>query len=585
MKRTILLSFLFIACVSGQYREPVSEGASSFYVNIANKTMFDISILTEDRLIPSGTSRDIQLPIQRNQLSEGYQLTCYVSIAEDVLKAVQLENKIIKREEKRITIEPDDIHFVSNESFFVITNETNSAIRVRRTNSDTYRSGLGPGVNNEGTRIELRPGKTNVYLLDAFPCSIQNERNVLFAMPSKIRGEGFVNYFVFNGSTVTLTDVRPLHSAGEESWAQTTETAEPIQFVAAADNKGIHVFASTERGLLRNTYNSSGSVTNSSKSERVANFTFAGAAEGGFFIAGYERQANQNYRPIARIQNMDGATRCILAPSDKYGTARFFTAAQKDTTTLLLVGDGARSGTFGNTAYVRLVRVENDELKAVWERGGDDFKGNSTRIECGEIKSAVYNNVRDCWLVTGENITQNGSFIAEISGDGKISIDNSFKDMLFNKMLVDSDGACYLAGEEQIKNETNAVVIKYNVNDKRFARISKPPSSHSYYQDAIIDAANNRIVLGGVMKATDETGRGGIPFAEAIDIKTGSLLWREELSNQEIKGAGAVLVTAIAPAPDYGFALALSGITNGDYGKPFIIARVNSQGKFMRRVR
>jgi len=587
MKRIMLFSFLFAACVSGQYREPVSAETSSFYVNIANKTMFDISILTEDRLIPGGTSKDIQLPIQRNQLTEGYQLTCYVTIADDVIKAVPLENKIIKREEKNITIEPDDIRFVSNESLFVVTNETNSVIRVRRTNSDTYRSGLGPGTNSDGTRIELRPGKTNVYLLDAFSCSIQNERNVLFAMPSNIREEGFVNYFVFDGAAVTLTDSRPLHRIGEDSWSKTINDAAGTMPLVAGDGE-INLFAATKSGVIRTVFDTAGNVKRQVSNGDSFVVTFAGKAADGFFIAGYEKLSNGTYRPIARINSIDGGTRYILNHSEEY-MARFFTAAQKDNATWLLAGDGTKRVPYDNTAsaYARLVRLENDKLTPVWEI--------SPGTKCGKIKSALYDNARHCWFVSGENIEFDtmgnqiaGSYIARIRDDGTIqNIDYSFKDMSFYKILTGANGTCYLAGEEQRGNETYAILVTYNVNDTKFQPVFTQAASHSYYHDALLDAANNRVVLAGVMKAADETGRGGVPFVDAVDIQKESLVWREELSNPEIKGAGAVLVTTIVPAPDYGFVLALSGIggTTGYYEKPYMIARVNSQGKYYMEAR
>jgi len=394
-----------------------------------------------------------------------------------------------------------------------------------------------------------------------------------------------VYYFLYDGTTITLTDVRPLHRVGEESWIEVTDATgtEPIRLVVANDE--IHVFASTESGLIRNAYNSAGNLINSRLSERIPSFTFAGAAEGCFFVAGYEELANRTYRSIARMQNTNGVAHCVLARSNEYGNARFLTAAKKDNNTWLLAGDGARNGTFGNTAYSRLVRLENDELITVWEHGGNDFKGNNTINECRKITSAVYDHVRDSWLVTGENINQRDSFVAEISGDGTITINQSFRNMLFNKILIDSDGICYLAGEEQRGNETYAILVKYTINNNHSQRIFTQAASNSYYHDALIDTANNRVILGGVMRAADESGRDGVPFVEAIDIQAGTLLWREELSNSEIINTGAVLVTAIASAPDYGFALALSGIINGNFGKPFIITRINSQGKFLRRVR
>jgi hypothetical protein len=146
--------------------------------------------------------------------------------------------------------------------------------------------------------------------------------------------------------------------------------------------------------------------------------------------------------------------------------------------------------------------------------------------------------------------------------------------MSFNKILVDSDGACYLAGEERRENETLAALFKFNGGQLR--RFFGPHLSRSYYQDAVLDGENNRIVLGGVM----QTGIGSVPFVQAFDMADGTSLWLNPLSDPAL--GGAALVTGICLAPDYGFALALSGIANDSYAKPFVIALINSHGTLVR---
>ena len=433
--------------------------------------------------------------------------------------------------------------------------------------------------------------KNNINQNETEVFSIKPERSktlfvsgpVNIALPALNYNPAFVYYFSYNGSAVTLTDARPLHRIGEDAWAVTINNAAGPLPLVAADGE-IHLFASTGSSVIRNVYDSSGNVLRSVQNGDAFSITYAGKAADGFFIAGYEKLPNGNYRPVARIHNMDGSTRNILEGSSEYYTARFFTAAQKDNTAWLLAGDGEKTGAYGNTAYARMVRIENDELIAVWELSPD--------IKCGDIKSAVYDNTRDCWFVTGENYDtmQNqiaGSYIARISGDGTIQrIDNPFRNMSFYKILIDNNGICYLAGEEYIGNETFAVIVKYNINESSFQRIITQTLSHSYYHDALLDTANNRIILCGVMKAADRTGRRGIPFIDAVNIQTGTQLWREELSNPEITGTGAVLVTAIVPAPDYGFALTLSGIgPTGYYEEPYMLVRVNSQGKYLKEIR
>ncbi|MDR2047895.1 MAG: hypothetical protein LBP69_00420 [Treponema sp.] len=82
------------------------------------------------------------------------------------------------------------------------------------------------------------------------------------------------------------------------------------------------------------------------------------------------------------------------------------------------------------------------------------------------------------------------------------------------------------------------------------------------------------------MRAGNAGGGGGLPFVQAVDTADGTILWLEPLSDPALDGAA--LVTGICRAPDYGFALALSGIAGNRYAKPFMIARINSQGVLFR---
>jgi len=571
-------------------------------ITVDNPTGYDVYIEgnIEKRIGKKSNNNIVTLLIEDGPLSSGFNIFYEMPLSHSVSLFYKGDHKTFR--ENRVSFTIEEPHQIENYGTFItLHNRAKNAVRflTGETNSSLVQTG-SPKIGNiwaRSNKWEFDPNETEVFKID-YNSSHSNyfiqdgSKKIQLVLPQNVNNN-YVYKFEYNGTTVTLTDSRPLHRIGEDAWIEPTKATvvappetetDPIELVAT--NDAIHVFASTESGLLRTAYDSAKNVINSSLSERIPYFTFAGVAEGGFLVAGYEKFTNGTYRPIARIQNMNGATLCALAHSKEYDNERFFTAAQKDSTTWLLAGDGVKIGKGGNTAYVRLVRLEKDELKTVWERGENDFKGDKPlingRTECGRIISAVYDNVQDRWLVVGGNNSNRnpGSFVAVIANDGAITaIDHS--DMFFYKILIASDGA-YLIGEEQVKNETYAILAKYNIKDRSFTRIfiSPPPHSHSYYHDALIDSTNNLIVLGGVIRAEDGSGRGGVPFVEAVNNQTGRLIWREELSDPEIKKTGAVLVTAIVPAPDYGFALALSGIVNGDYGMPFIIARVNSQGKY-----
>ena len=568
-------------------------------IRVDNPTCYNVYFEGGQR-INKNSNGVITLYIESGTLSGGFDIWYEIPLSSTVPLYVRGDHRTIRENQTSITIN-EPLLTRDYGRFITIYNGVDNAITFKTggtTNQLIEQRGrpLSENYPVPSNKSEFSPGETGVFNItrnsgnEDFYIN-DNGRDVPLSLPLPLN-RNYLYAYTYTSTGVTLTDVRPLHRIGEDAWATTINNAAGPLPLVAADGE-IHLFASTDSGVIRNVYGSGGNVLRSVRNGDAFNITYASKAEDGFFIAGYERLQNGTYRPVARIHNMGGSTQNVLGSSE-YFMARFFTAAQKDNTAWLLAGDCDRTGD-GITAYARMVRIENNQFITLWELGGSDFADNNSGIICGEIKSAVYDRTRDCWFVTGENlefdIRRNrivGSYIAMISSDGTIQrIDSSFRNMSFYKILIDDNGICYLAGEEKIGNETSAVIVKYNINDNSFQRIITQALSHSYYHNALLDTANNRIILCGVLKAADETGRNGIPLIDAVDIQTGTLLWREELSNPEITGTGAVLVTAIVPAPDYGFALTLSGIgrTTGYYERPYMIVRVNSQGKYLKEIR
>jgi hypothetical protein len=419
-------------------------------------------------------------------------------------------------------------------------------------------------------KIDINAGFDNHFIRDS-------RKNTPLIFPYKIE-RNYRYTFEYNTDGLKFIDARPLHRIGEQAWVKPIDATHPMPLVAT-DNE-IHLFASTGKDIERYTFDSAGNLKEKVQTGNGFYISSALQVENGFLIAGYEQMSNGVWQPVTRIHDVNGTMRSVLETSRNYWTGSFFTiASNKDT--WLLAGEGARNNTSGRTAYARLVQNKDGKLTELWELGGNDFADNSSRIKCGSIEAAVYDNARDCWIITGESLEVEGSYIAEIkdvNNSRTIKINRQFTGMNFFKILTDSSGICYLAGEEYRGRETYAILVKYNLNNGEFTRISTQPPSHSYYQDAIFDSTSNRKVLVGVLQARDEYGQGGVPFIEAIDIAKGTLIWRERLSDSSLRGTS--LATAIVPAPDYGFALTLSGINiNSECDKPYMIMRLNSEGK------
>jgi hypothetical protein len=263
----------------------------------------------------------------------------------------------------------------------------------------------------------------------------------------------------------------------------------------------------------------------------------------------------------------------------------YFLSLAKDDGTTYLAAGGADSGLNTGDAYIAYIRAIRDDasrLTPLWELGPAEFESfaaqNNISAKCGPVNSAAYDPKRKRWLITGDTLAVKGSYlaeIAEVNGQGMIQkIDASFENVSFYKIASGEDGAYYIVGEDEKAGDVYALVIKFDANGEQ--RLGDQPPPNSFYQDAVLDAENGQIVLAGTMNAETESGAGGTPFIEGVDINNGALIWREELNTEPFSGTS--LVTGIEKAPGYGFVLSLSGIANNYYSKPFILARVNARG-------
>jgi hypothetical protein len=565
-------------------------------LTVDNPTPFTVYFERGQRVAGKSTGR-VSLTVEDATLTGGFDILYEIPLSDTMRLFCKGDRRTIRENQSAFTVNEPRIT-ENYGTYITITNTADNAI--------SFYSGAEalPGWEQKGNpvagnyitrsgRREFSRGETPVFMIEVNSrydryVIRDGRKNIPLALPPKVE-RNYVYSFEYNSVGVKLTDTRPLSRIGESGWVKTIPGALGTTPLVSGEGR-FHIFASTDRGLNRYDFDSAGNGGVPLAYGSGFDITFASQSAAGFFVAGYETDG-RDYRPVARIHKQDGALMSSLAPSVRRDcrSAYFLTAApkdgaSKDNATWLAAGGGG--DLTGHAAYARLVREEGGALAALWELAGDDFDTKDPSVKCGPVKSAAYDSRQDRWLLTGGTIEFDslrrpvpGSYIAAISGGGVIAyIDASFKGMSFNKITVDAAGDWYLAGEERQGNETFAVLVKFNAGGKQLWRLSGSSPSHSYYEDALLDGENNRIVLGGVMRGRTGSGAGGVPFVEAVDTADGTSLWLEPLPDS----GGAALVTGICRAPDYGFALALSGITDGCYAKPFMIARVNSYGVLFR---
>jgi hypothetical protein len=570
----ILLTVYLCSCATEEKQFPQNSD-STFDITIINKIPFDIEILDEKRLVPHGGEKKITLPRYTGELNDGYGITYHINLAGKVLiKIRRNENIIIKPDNNTFVI--DDYQFDTKESYLILKNESKQTISVK--NGSEYINPIIQAAASEkkfGTPY-LEAGGENVYSLGIMPVSLVVEADQYKTTPLSMArfSPSFLYAFTFDGSTVSLTDSRPLVKIGEAGWTKIIDSCDPLQIVAGAD--GVTALPSGKFTVTRAMRTAGGAV----------------------FISGYQYISDSENAPVLQLQDDNGALVHSLAASTNADRRQaYFSDAAKDDDKTYLAAGGADSGlnsADAYIAYVRAIRDDTSRLMPRWELGPVEFNQfcaqNNISEKCGAANSVTYNLKRKCWLLIGNTIEYDalknpvkGSYLAEIAdvdGSGVIQkIDTSFKDISFYKIVSGENGASYLAGEEEKADGVYAIVIKYDAAGKEIWRQKNQPRNNSFYNDAALDTENGQLVLAGTMNAKTESGAGGTPFIEGVSIDNGALLWREELNTKPFSGTS--LVTGIGNAPDYGFVLSLCGIANDYYSTPFMLARVNVRGKII----
>jgi hypothetical protein len=596
MAFVLLLSFLFFSCASpgetapGEVPSPQGSEGYVFNVTVSNQTLFDIEIIDDARIIPHGEERLISLPVFSGALNDGYQVWYRVNLLEDIfIKLRRPENSIIPDSQRKVLIDSPD--FVSPDVYLILANNTNQVISLKSEKGYLNYLVRLEAAKQYGPSVYIEPDKRQLYEIPSGlnTLTVEADQYKTVSFPPFAFRPGFIYSFVYDGVSVAPADARPLRRLGERAWASTVQAAAPL-IPLGVHGDTISALAASADGASLYAWNSRGRAETPI---RLAGDAFeilsASSLEDGAVLAAGREKAPGG-KAAAVLFNQDGTVRGVLAPSGRrdarYGG--YLTAARVDERTWLLAGGGREIPYNQYGALLTLVREDNGKLSAAWELSGEDFSEKTPPGQaCGEVVSALYDEHRERYLVIGRNIEFDslknpvtGSYLAEITRAGRIQTITAFKGILFHKIVMDANGAYYLAGEEERGNESYGVVLKYGAEGGQVWKAAAQPKSHSYYTDAIMNDESGALVLGGTLNAGSESGEGGFPFIEEIDSDTGSLRWREEYREKTVNGTS--LVTGIIPAPDYGYALALSGVAGGGYGEPYMLVRVNSRGKMDR---
>jgi hypothetical protein len=558
-----------------------------FPVKIINNTDVDVEFIDETRLIPRRSEKTVLIPEPSGYLNSGFKVYYHLELLGDMYLSVpRTENIIIgPAQDTAPPINSVDIDF--RESFLVLQNNSKETITLNQNSSAVVYINplikLQPGRTWQESPY-LEPGARGLYdkltKMSGFLIEMDMYKRIALN-PVNVK-PSFLYTYSFDGASVVLTDARPLRRIGEKGWVKPLGRAIDMPRLAEAGGT-INVLSSAETGIEYSAFAASdGTETGKTGAAGEDAFVYALiAGQGGSFIAAGSSGSGDADVPLLWKKTNEGMERIPFPAS--YRNARFFTLAQNDSA-ILAAGSALKEGKSGDyTAYLRALRDEGTRVTALWELGPEDLDG-----RYGEVRSAMYDTKNEIWRAIGEmleydnlgNLTT-GSYLMEIDSSGVVLKTLSpFEGLSFYKITGGDDGSYYLIGEEEKGGESGAMVIKYDESGRLLWRQKTPLPVFSYYTDAVLTEDGSRIVLAGTMRAREADGTGGVPFIQGIDAATGDEAWRSELTDRDFQGAS--LASAVAKAPEYGYAVALCGVAGGSGGKPYLIARLNERGLLLK---
>jgi hypothetical protein len=349
----------------------------------------------------------------------------------------------------------------------------------------------------------------------------------------------FVYEFLFDGDSVQLIDARPLHRVGEPSWSR--ETPVPL-FPIAEPKDGPSLAALAGNRLTWYTLDRDGNLE-----ERES-----------FGI-------NEN-------TYVDPRTMVTLEPG------RFIAAGAIDSLAGAFI-DPAYTAWFGELG-----------VSPRWETDLDRFETESLS-RYGPVRSLSRDTERDLYRYCGELISwdawdSEGAMPGTYAGsfrlvEGTALFEEApaiFEGCSFTQICCAGDGGFYLAGKRQVNGRMVALLRRYNPEGRQHWEVSPPLPGNSWYQCAVIEEEDGRIMLAGTLGASDPTGKGGRPFIQALALEDGAVQWLQILDEDVFRDMN--LVTSIAGAHEYGYLIGLAG-TGGEAG-PYMTARLNAAGRYMK---
>jgi len=583
MKKNIfliaILSFLVIifACKTTS----VAVLDNTFQAIVVNNSPFIVEI--DGKTIKKGGTIKNTFPLRESELYDGWFANYTIPLSNDVFY-LHKEKVQVTNNQNTVVIESPSKDNI-REAYIVVKNASKQSMRLTNEAGAFAPSCLEGRVNTQYAKKEhnISPSKVAVYEISK---QEEMKRGRIFVsqknknyplLENTTLKNGYVYTFEFNGKEAVKVDERPILKMGEVLW-KIEDASLAVEKVLQADTLYYAVGKKETVDQYGNSYYRSyvscmdGFGNLKWESEK---FSIDGEVsdavlleDGSLLTCGQSVVAGENVGSLW-LYSSDG----ILISSKNY-------ANLQELINLSVVDGGIVMAGFDGEGEFSLSKITIAKNAIASDKKIVASLPNTIAKRKYAVCS-LYENTSKTLFLFCNLVNEDGEVLPSklfaIKENGKTEeIDLNNKIASVSCAVRYSSSEIYIGGESTIDEKTEAVILKIE-SDNNVKIFYQGGIPFSYITSMTLDEASKTLVAGGVCKAKESSGVGGVPFIASFDVASGKELWRREYKNMKQN-----LLRSFVPCVDYGFIGSFFSVTQEgefvSYGAS-VVTRMNATGE------
>lgn len=567
----------------------VSITDNTFRALIVNNSRFEIHI--DGKTLRQGESAENSFPLHESELYDGWTVTYKIPLSKSVFYSHNSKFQITDRQNV-VSIENPSTKDI-RESYIVVHNKSNQSMQITNGSGTIFATCIDGRINTREVKPahNIAPAKTAVYeiikpqenLQTLKVCVTVDRKNYPLLEHTSLRA-GYVYTYMFDGKTAVKEDERPLLKVNEPLW-KAEDASFIIEKIAAGTGKdgGNLFYAAGRQKVIDSNGNSyfcpalhcidgAGSVRWTTLATGVSpegSVYDVAVLDGGFVLTSGQRIQERQHIGFAELYSPDGT----LADGKTYSDSVGFSALTPLEDAALLA-----SG-WDNAGALMLAKISVDKNTMRYQRLPLHLPSDNACVIDSAIpvyRAASKTIFLFCNPSSEERLPLPAALYAVREDGSAEAIPLNGKIRSVAAAVQDLSGALYAGGESADGETSESIIIKIDAQN-RAEVLYRGGAPFSYIAELHFDEERRELAAGGVCKAKESTGLGGIPFIAGFDTQSGIQLWRREFTS-----ARSQIVKSFTPCADYGFAASFSSIIrNGQatgYGASFA-ARLGVSGQ------